>query len=338
MSDISPIIREQAPLILAEIKKAKSVLLHCHPSPDPDSVGSALAMKFAVEQLGIRATVIKGDSEIPQAFMHFPGAGEIAKKNFTEVDLGQYDLFMIVDTAAPSMISNITVPQFPLPIRTIVIDHHATNKSYADINLIDTSAPATGFILYQLFQEMHVKMTPEIALNLFIGMYTDTGGFKYPPTDHRVFLAAAELTSIVPDYTKALFILENSQTKQSIYFRQLALNSIESFCNDSIAIVSVSYEDMQKKGISLDEIGGDSLSNALKAVIGWNMGISLIGIDPERVKVSIRTRDAEKFDASKLAAALGGGGHRAAAGAIMTMSIIEAKQKVVEKLKELYNL
>ena len=65
-------IHEKAPLILAEIKKAKHILLHCHPSPDPDSVGSALAMKFAIEQLDREVTLIKGDSDIPETFV-FPG-------------------------------------------------------------------------------------------------------------------------------------------------------------------------------------------------------------------------------------------------------------------------
>src|SRR3989344_3353977 len=123
----------KASQIFDEIKKASSILLHCHPSPDPDSVGSALAMKFALEQLGKKATVIKGDSEIPQAFMHFPGAKEIIAENFFEVDLKEFNLFIILDSAAPEQISRFKPIKFPLPIRTIVIDHHRTNPGYADI-------------------------------------------------------------------------------------------------------------------------------------------------------------------------------------------------------------
>src|SRR4051812_38019854 len=102
---VSATIKEQAPIILAEIKKAKSILLHCHPSPDPDSVGSALAMKFALEGLGKKVTVIKGDSDIPEAFNHFPGALEIMAKNFFEIDLSQFDIFIVQDSASIEMIS-----------------------------------------------------------------------------------------------------------------------------------------------------------------------------------------------------------------------------------------
>src|SRR5882724_10069578 len=112
-SDISPIIKEKAPIILAEIKKAKSILLHCHPLPDPDSVGSALAMKFALEQMGKKVTFIRGDSEIPRGFMHFPGAKEIVNKNFSEVDLQEFDLLISLDSGSKNMISQASPPSYP---------------------------------------------------------------------------------------------------------------------------------------------------------------------------------------------------------------------------------
>jgi len=336
--DISPLIRKQAPLILEEIKKAKSILLHCHPSPDPDSVGSALAMKFALEQLGKKATVIKGDSEIPEAFMHFPGATEIVQKNFFEVDLKQFDLFIVLDAGSKEMISRIKPIELPLAVRTVVIDHHASNKSYGDMNLVDLGSPSATFILYQLFKLWNLAISKEIALNLFVGMYTDSGGFKYPPTDYRVFLAASDLVRIVPEYIKALFIMENSEHKESIFFRALALGSIENFFNENIALASVSYADLESRGISIEFTHGEGIPNTLKSVIGWNVGIILIEVEPNKVKVSMRTRDAEKFDVSKLAVILGGGGHRAAAGAVLSMSLPEAKKLVVAKAKELYNL
>jgi len=337
--EISPLIREKAPLILAEIKKARSILLHCHPSPDPDSVGSALAMKFALEQLGKKATVIRGDSEIPQAFMHFPGAGEIVKKNFGEVDLKEFDLFLIQDTASPEMVSRKFLPTFPLAIKTIVIDHHATNASYADINLVDLSSPATAFIIFQLFKEWGIEITPDIAADLFIGIYSDTGGLKYHPTDHRVFMAMADLVKVFPDFGKMVFTIENSETKDNLYFQAMALGSIELSCGDNLAMTVVSNADLLKKGINKESARGDVIANMLKSVIGWNIGVSIVEIEPDKIKMNFRTRDADKFDVSKLAAAVGGGGHRAAAAAVVSgISLSDAKALVVAKAKELYNL
>jgi len=136
--------------ILEEIKKANRILLHCHPMPDPDSVCSALAMKFALESLGKQVTVIKGDSDIPEAFMHFPGAHDIVKKNFHEINQDDFDSFIVLDSASTVMISMKNTPVFPLSIKTISIDHHPTHTRFADINLVDDSSPATAFILFNL--------------------------------------------------------------------------------------------------------------------------------------------------------------------------------------------
>jgi phosphoesterase RecJ-like protein len=338
MSDISPLIKEKAPLILAEIKKAKSILLHCHPLPDPDSIGSALAMKFALEQLGKKATVIKGDSGVPNAFTHFPGIDQIVSKTFAEVDFGGFDLFISLDSGSENMISQENPPTMPLPLKTIVIDHHSTNEAYGDINLVDTSSPAVAFILFQLFKLWDVPITPAMATDLFMGIYTDTGGFKYPPTDYRVLSAASELARIAPDFTDTIFKMENNQSKASIYFQALALSSVETFLGGNIAIATVSNRDLVERDIPDECIRGISISNILKSVVGWNVGVSLIEHKPGEVKVSCRTRDREKFDVSKLAAALGGGGHRAAAAAVLHIPIDAVKKLVVAKAKELYNL
>jgi phosphoesterase RecJ-like protein len=337
-SDISPIIHEKAPLILAEIQKAKSILLHCHPSPDPDSVCSALAMKFACEQLGKKATVIRGDSSaISDGFLHFPGTQTIVGKSFGEINLKDFDLFIIVDSGSPDRISSKNTPIFPLPIRTINIDHHKSNESFADINLVDTCV-STTFILFQLFTLWNIIMTHDIALDLFIGMYTDSGGFKYRPIDYKVFQALPILVKEAPDFVDAIFKMENSERKESIFFEALALGSIQTFLDGNMAIASVTYKQIQDNHIPIEAIHTD-IPNKLKSVVGWNIGMVLTEREPGFVKVSMRSRDVDKFDVSRLAVALGGGGHRAAAGIpFKGISIEEARDRIVSKAKELYNL
>ncbi|HEY4478226.1 MAG TPA: DHH family phosphoesterase [Candidatus Paceibacterota bacterium] len=324
--------------ILEEIKKANKILLHCHPMPDPDSVGSVLAMKFVLESMNKKVTVIKGDSNIPEAFIHFPGARDIVNKNFYEIEQDDFDLFIILDSGSSQMISKIKTPVFPLLIKTIVIDHHITNEKYADINLIDTTSPATCQILFNLFKDWEIEITKEIATNLFIGLYTDTGAFKYPPSDYHTLEIASELAKIAPDYEKTIFIMENSLTKEAIYFQAIALSSVKTFLNDNIAIAIVSNEDLIKNKIPEEYIRGISISNILKSVIGWNIGISMIEIESNIVKISCRTRDIEKYDVSKLASALGGGGHKGAAGVVLNMPLEEAVSKVVDTVKVVYNL
>ena len=151
------------PVIWDEIQKSQSILLHCHPNPDADSIGSALAMMHMLEGIGKKVTIIAGDSDLPRNMAHLPGYEKIERKSFFEIDLKSYDLFLIQDSGAINQISKKGTITFPEHLKTIVIDHHASNPGFADINLIDLSYPATCQIIFDLFKEWNIKITPPIA-------------------------------------------------------------------------------------------------------------------------------------------------------------------------------
>ena len=337
-SAMSPKIKEMAPKLLAEIKKAKSILLHCHPSPDPDSVGSALAMKFALEQMGKKATVIKGDSEIPQAFMHFPGAKDIVQKNFFEVDLKEFDLFIILDSGSLGMISKIRTIEFPPTLKTITIDHHQTNSHYASINLVDPSYPADCLILHDLFIDWGIKMTREIASNLFIGIYTDTGAFKYPGISNYLYEVIAEMVQFIPNVSELITKMEYSNTRGFISFEAAALNNVEVFCEGHFALSSVPLSVLKEKSILSSDVKTSEVSSFLLTVAEWDFVASAVELEPNVIKFSFRSKNVDKFDVAKLVRIMDGGGHRAAAGLTLKMPLAEAKALVVSKAKELYNL
>jgi phosphoesterase RecJ-like protein len=336
---MTDIIKKAAPKILAAIQASKSILLHCHPSPDPDSVGSALAMKFALESLGKKVTVIRGDSEIPQAFMHFPGADSIVSKNFFEMDLKEFDLFIIQDSSSLDRVSNLKEMQIPSSLPTIVIDHHISNTSFGTIlNLVDSSYPATALILFDLFKIWKIKITPEIAANLFIGAYTDTGGFKYGGVTSLVLAAASELAEAYPLFPELISKMENSRKPEEIISLGLILSNIKTFLEGRLAIASVSSAELIKHNLNTSDLSTSWASSILRSVIGWDIDVCCVEVSKGTVKASFRTRDSEKFDLSKLAQALGGGGHKAAAGATLTMPLDKAIEKIVQTAKEIYNL
>jgi phosphoesterase RecJ-like protein len=331
-------LKEKALLILAEIKKSKSVLLHCHPSPDPDSVGSALAMKFAIEQLGSKATVIKGDSDIPEAFMHFPGAKEILMKSYWEIDPNNYDLFIIVDSDLTGVSRAKQIEELPSSMTMINIDHHRTNNGFGKINITEPSYPATGQLLYDIFVEMGINITPDIAANLFMGIFSDTGGFKYEGVNPRTFEVASNLIKAYPSFSNLIAKMENSYSLDDLNFKALALDSIVEVLDKKILMSVISYSKIQERKIPDVSISAGLISPILKTVKDHDLFIVIIEHKPNQIKVSFRTSDSNKYDVSKLSASIGGGGHKAAAGAVLNMPIEEAKSLVVSKAKELYNL
>ena len=333
---MTEIVKKNAPLILSEIKKAKHILLHCHPSPDPDSIGSVLAMKLALKQMGKKVTAIRGDSEIPKAFA-FPGVETIEQKSYGEIDAGEYDLFIILDSGSIDMISMDGVV-FPDSMMTVVIDHHASNKGYGKINFVDPKYSATSEILFDLFNEIGIKIDKNIATNLFMGIYADTGGFRHGQSVVHSLEVASKLALIASDFTKTIFIMENSNSKESLIFEGMLLSSVKDFWSGKLAIASINYDEIKKNNFKGEDIYSGHISNKLKSVVGTCISATLIEIEPMFIKASFRCQDSQKYDVSKLAIALGGGGHVSASGARIYMNIPDAIEKVVKKAKEIYNL
>lgn len=328
--------QETAKPIWEAIQKSKRVLLHFHPNPDPDSVGSALAMCQALRSVGKESTVIKGDSPLPEYLSFLPGYETVAPKNYLEIDPAAFDLFLILDISQLNRVTDLGEVKIPFGLKTVLIDHHITAEPFAEINLIAPEYPATSQILYDLFREWGIKLTPKIAACLFIGIYGDTGGFKYRGTTKETFLAAAALVELIPDFSDLVFRLENHNSRGELIYEGLALNSIESVGNGRTALVVLSWEQLTAGGVRYEDTGGVSIANRLKSVVGWEIGATLIETTPGTVRASFRTRDPKKFDVSRLAVALGGGGHPAAAGAALKMPISAARKLFLEKLLETY--
>ncbi len=360
--------------IFDAIKGANSILLHCHPSPDPDSLGSTLATKFALESIGKRVTVIAGDSAIPKAFMHFPGADQILAQNYFETNLADFDLFLILDSGSPSMISRKGDIVFPIvavvpegkvandtksstsnehSLKTIVIDHHSSNTGFADINIVASQYISTTELLFDLFSEWGIELgassseagsseliaqAHDIAVNLYVGLFTDSGGFRYDRVTSHTFYMASVLSAIAPDMIDAVKILENNGSKGHVDFLATALmqKKVYDFGSDekgSFVISYISNDDIKRLGLIEDDWAGNEVANMIRSVVGWNVVATLIEKIPGEVRVSMRSRDSVEFDVSSVALALGGGGHKAAAGAIVKLPMDEAIDKVAETIR-----
>ncbi|HPT65863.1 MAG TPA: bifunctional oligoribonuclease/PAP phosphatase NrnA [Candidatus Woesebacteria bacterium] len=323
--------------IWREIKKSQNILLTFHPSPDADSVGSNLALYQVLSKMGKNVTILAGDSEYPKNLKSLPGSNKVLSKNFFQIDQNNYDLFIIVDISDKKQISRQGNVVISKKLKTIIIDHHPTNSKFANINLVDDKAPAACQVLYNIFKTNKVKITKNIAACLFIGLYADTGGFKYFNTNYKTYLIASELTKIYPNFNKLIFDLENSDQPDRLKFLSLILGSIDTFLSEKVAIASIDFETIKNNNISNDVINGSDIANTIKSVVGWEIGISLIEVQPNLIKVSFRTRDPEKYNLTKISVALGGGGHQSAAGATLNnMSLTQAKELIVAKICQVY--
>jgi bifunctional oligoribonuclease and PAP phosphatase NrnA len=324
--------------IWKEIDRSQTILLHLHPSPDGDSIGSALAFYHALTKLGKNVTLIQGDSSVPQNLSHLPGTNKITPQNINQIDLSTFDLFLILDSSSISYVTKSADFKLPKKLKTIVIDHHQSNGKFGKINMVIPNCPATAQIIYELLTYRKIKITPQIAACIYVGIYTDSGGFRYFNPTYKTFNIASHLAKIYPKFSKLIFNIENSDSPDRLKFISLMFSSIKTFYSDHVAVASISYDQILSNHINIDVIGGYSeIGNSIKSVIGWDIAVTLVELQPNMVKVSLRTRDSEIYDLSKIALATkAGGGHKAAAGATLNMSLEKSQELILSIIKKLY--
>src|SRR5881397_3050082 len=159
-----------------------------HENPDGDALGSLLAMKLALDQLGKDSVmVLHGDAPLPGEYAFMPLA---ALQRRWPDDVSERVL-LAVDCANESRIADPEVlGRVPLSIN---VDHHHDNTLFGRINLVVADASSTGEVLRDVFAELGVELTPDIAEALYIALVTDTGRFQYTNTTPRTLRLAAEL-------------------------------------------------------------------------------------------------------------------------------------------------
>lgn len=317
------------------IKSSKNILLHLHPSADGDSAGSALALFHYLTSIKKSVTLISGDSPFPYNLSFLPGADQITKASIIDINLASFDCFIVVDSSDSKQISKLAPVIFPKNQKVIVIDHHITNTGYGHINLIDPTSPATCQIIYQFFAANKIKISSSIAACLLVGIYTDSGGFKYDHTTSETFLIASKLAKLYPNFSKLIFEVENNDSASNLKLLGQLLKQIE--IDNHLAIASISHKELRKLKLENDVSVNGQVANMLKSVVGWDIGISLTEVDYHHVLASFRTRNSEKYNLGSIAKATGfGGGHLAAAGASFPYSITKTKKIIKDVIAKLY--
>lgn len=320
-------IYPQGKAIWSQIQSSSRILLHFHPNPDPDCVGSALALGLVMVNLGKSVTIASGDSPLEPWVKNLPGSDLVKIARISTINLLDYDLFIILDSSTASQISDQPLPDFPSSLKTIVIDHHPQNNLITETKLVDPESVSTSHILFNLLKQWNQNISPDIACNLYAGIHSDTMSFSGENTTPQSIRIAAELAQINPNFPAFLFPIYNSTTSSDLTALTHILQSIKLFFHDHVAITSV------------DSAGPQAIEKAvvlMRSVVGWDIIVLLREISPGQVRVSLRTRDAVKYDLSKLAATLGGGGHAYAAGATLNLSLSSAKKKVLSTISAIY--
>jgi bifunctional oligoribonuclease and PAP phosphatase NrnA len=300
------------------IRGHERFLLTTHENPDGDALGSLLAAKIALDQLGKDTVMaLHGDAPLPGEYAFMPLA-ELQRR--WPDDVSERVLFAL-DCANESRIADPEVlGRVPLSIN---LDHHHDNSRFGDVNLIVPDASSTGEVLRDLFRGLDVELTPEIAEALYIALVTDTGRFQYTNTTPKALRLAAELVEAGADVHRIFQGVYESVQFAKLKLLARALERAQVYEGGRIVVSFLLRTDFHEVGAA--EPYSEGIIDYLRAVEGADMAV-LIREPPREGgptrRVSLRA-SVDELDVSAIARKSGGGGHRQAAGFSSEASIEE---------------
>lgn len=190
------------------------------------------------------------------------------------------------------------------------IDHHISNPGYAKLNLIDSESPATAQVLYEVITALKWPLTPEVAANLYVGIMTDTGCFRYRQTTAKTFEIAAKLVAAGADPTDLAESCYHSFRAERLLLMREVLNQLHFAHQDRAAWFYLSPETYKRSGATPEETEG--LIEYLQAIKTVEVAFLLETLPDGLTRGSMRSRGT--VDVQKICAEFGGGGHKLAAG------------------------
>jgi phosphoesterase RecJ-like protein len=294
----------------ALIRKAESIALGCHVGPDGDALGSMLGFGLAARNAGKQVVASFGSPFL------VPG-----NLSFLPTDLlvppGEFppepELMVVFDAGSAERLAELGSHASKAE-KLIVVDHHATHEDFGDVSLVDPTAAATAELVHDLLGELGWDLTPEIAQCLLTALVTDTGRFLYASTSPRTLRLAAELLAAGAEQTEIGRHVYEEAPFGYLKAAGAALSRAHLDRERGIVSTTITDADLREAGIDWGDI--ENLIDTIRLALEADVAVLAKVHDDGRVKMSLRSRGDTNVGA--LAADMGGGGHRLAAGLTST--------------------
>jgi len=286
-----------------------TVVLSGHVQPDADALGSTLALAEGLRRRGARVvTTFPEPFVLPDSLGWLPGADELVPPARVPAEV---DVFVSLDAASPGRLGGLAA-LLDTAGRSVVVDHHASNPGFGEVRLVDPAAAATVVLVAALLEGLDVALDQRLATCLYAGLTADTGSFRFGNTSPGTHELAARLLRTGIDHaaiSRRLF--------DTAPFGWLGLLSavtgraaLEPDVGAGLVWTWSTAAEARAHGLAPDQL--EALVDVVRATAEADVACVVKGQDDGSWVVSLRSRGAT--DLTRVAMALGGGGHRAAAG------------------------
>ncbi len=305
------------------LKEQDNILILVHAHPDGDTLGCGYSLCRSLMSLGKKASVSCSDS-IPSKY------GYLSKD--VEVLDFEPEFIVAVDVADTKLLGEQNEQLYKKKI-DLCIDHHASNRLYAQKTYLDSTAAAACEIMLQIIESLGVEITKETADCIYTGLSTDTGCFRYSNVTPRTMKMGAQMIECGASHAEINTVMFDTKTKTFLELQKLCLEGLEMHFDNKCALITITQEMFKQSGSNESEC--DAISSLSRQVEGVVVGATLRQRPDGSFKVSLRTH--APVDASAICAKMNGGGHQRAAGAQLDLPLEKAKEILLKNIKDAIN-
>jgi phosphoesterase RecJ-like protein len=295
-----------------------------HARPDGDALGCTLAMALCLRQLGKDVTAWNEDGVL-EKFRYLPGSELITQP---PAEPRSFEVAIVLDNAVENRAGTARTAIAHADV-WINIDHHHTNSRYGDLAYVDSTAPAAGQVLYELFRQCDLPLTYEMADNLFVAISTDTGSFQYPSTTARTYEIAADLIRLGVNVGNLSQKMYESYPRRRLELLRALLSVLRLTSRDRVASFALSAETALKLGVLPED--NEGLIDSIRGIDTVVAAAFFEELGDGKIRISLRSKS-PRVDVSKVCGLFGGGGHKLAAGARIAGTLAEVQEKVLQAL------
>jgi bifunctional oligoribonuclease and PAP phosphatase NrnA len=309
------------PRIVDAIRTRRTFVISSHSRPDGDSIGSQLAMAYALRELGKEVRIINSD-RAPGPLLTFPGVADI---EIGHEAAGAYDAAIIMECGdlARTGVSGLE-RQF-----VINIDHHPGNTEYGQINWFDASAAACGEMVFELIKALGVPISVEIGTHIYLAIHTDTGSFHYGNMTPRTFDICRQMIEAGVDPVAVARSVYDSNNMGRLKLFGSVLSAMQIDPSGRIAIVYLDHDMARAAGGTYEDTEG--LINLPLTVKEIQAVVFFKQIEGDDYRVSMRSKG--DIDIGAVAKESGGGGHKNAAGCTVNGPIDALQKTFLKKIE-----
>ena len=307
------------------IAGAGRVALACHVAPDGDALGSMLALHHVLRAAGRDSVAsFAGAQVVGPHYREIPGIDTISHPATFPAEP---EVMVTLDCGSIERLGDLAGPARAAH-ELIVIDHHLSNTGFGSVDLNDPTAAASAVVVSRLVEALGLPLTRDAAVCLYAGLVCDTGRFQYESTGTEAFDLARRLVDFevpIAKLNRTLF-----EEHRLAYLRLVGeiLARAELMPEKGFIWAAVSQEDLRRYDVTIEETEGliDFLRQAREAQVSCVLKEAADGT----LRVSLRSIGG--VDVSAVAARLGGGGHRFAAGFTAPGPVESVVERIVQDL------